>query len=429
MNPLENIIIELSFILLHFLLFVINYKVMNKKIMQPAVLFSLLWFIIISLHFIFRFTLLNELFPLSFETFLIFFIGALCFSFSSFLVILINDKKKSADTLQKSMLDSPAVSLSLTLRLILLGIIIIGLPFYIQAAYRLFIASDIQNFFVGLRTELSYGDEDIGLTKYLVSFSFVVYAINLYAYLKDKNKINGTIFIASLIITIVYAVFATGRTFFFLILAIYLGMNYLHNKRFSIKKYSWSLIIFIILFSMIGILYGKGGDTENTINENLYPMSQTTAIYLVSSINALDWELNHSYEINFTGDNTLRFFNKIGESINLINNKKISDITKEFVFVPYPTNVYSFYSPYIKDFGKVYAWIMIALFGAFHTLLHNKATASKNLRYSIYYSFMLFPLLMSFFQDEYMSLFSTWIQIVFYTETILIVNKFFISKK
>lgn len=401
---------------------------MNKKIMQPAVLFSLLWFIIISLHFIFRFTLLNELFPLNFQTFLIFFVGALCFSFGSFLVMLIYDKKNPAPTLQKSIKDSPPIPLSLTLRLILLGIIITGLPFYIQAAYRLFLASNIDNFFVGLRTELSYGDEDIGLTKYLVSFSFLVYAVNLYAYLKDKNKINKAISIASVIITIVYAVFATGRTFLFLILTIYLGMNYLHNKRFSIKKYSWFLIIFIILFSTIGIFYGKGGDIQDTAKENLYITSQTTAVYLVSSLNAFDWELNHNFEINNNGNNTLRVFRKIGESLGLVQNSKINDIVKEFVFVPYPTNIFTIYSPYIKDFGRIYAWIMIALFGMLHTYLHNKAIITKSIRYSIYYSFMIFPLLMSFFQDEYMSLFSTWVQIVFYAEVILIANKFFISK-
>ena len=105
--------------------------------------------------------------------------------------------------------------ISLKLRLIFVSILVIGLPLYIQAAYRLFIASNLENFFIGLRTELSYGDEDIGPLKYLISFSFVVYAINLYVYLKEKNKVNKSLFIVSLLITIVYAIFATGRTFFF----------------------------------------------------------------------------------------------------------------------------------------------------------------------------------------------------------------------
>lgn len=429
MDHLENIMIELGFVLLHFLLFVFNYRVMNKKIMQPAVLFSLLWFLIISLHFIFRFTILNELFPLHTETLVIFFMGALCFSLGSYIVAGWQQKITSSPYGDSLIMENQPVIISLHLRLILLAIIIIGLPFYIQAAYRVFIASNIENFFVGLRTELSYGTEDIGITKYFVSLSFVVFAINLIAYFKEKNKVNTYILIGTLVITIVYAIFTTGRTFFFLLISIYLGISYLYNLRFSLKKISWILVIFLIIFSLMGIFYGKGGDTEDTTRDNITAATQTTGIYLVSSFNAFDWELHHNFTVNNSGNNTLRFFQKIGESLNLIQNAKYDDIVKEFVFVPYPTNIYTFYSPYIKDFGKLYSWIMISIFGFLHTFLHNKAVNSGKVRDTIYYSFMLFPLLMSFFQDEYLSLFSTWIQVIFYTEAFLLANKLFISKK
>ncbi len=430
MSQLENILVEVIFIFLHFfLLFLINFKMMKKVLMQPAVLFSLLWFIVISLHFIFRFTLLDELYPISTSTFFVFFIGALSFSFCSFLITGLKQKKDSPETLVEYSQTLPSKNISLSLRVILVAIIIVGLPLYIQAAYRLFIASNIENFFVGLRTELSYGDEDIGPLKYLVSFSFVVYAINLYVYLKDKNQINKALFIISLLLTITYAVFMTGRTFFFMILIVYFGMNYLHKPNFSIKRNFWLIGIFLAIFILLGVFYGKGGDKEATIQENVLPASQTTAIYLVSSLNGLDWELNHNMEINYKGWNTLRFFIKIGDQAGILTNARIEDILQQFSFVPYPTNVYTFYSPYIEDFGKFYAWFMIGFFGIIHTLLNDKALLIKNLRYSLYYSFMLFPLLMSFFQDQYMTLFSSWLQIVLYTELFIIVNRFFTAKK
>lgn len=397
--------------------------------MQPSVLFSLLWFVILSLHFIFKFTLLDELYPLHFETFIIIFVGTLSFSFGSLVITVIKQKKESREFTKSSEPVKSMQTINLTFRYILLVLIIIGLPFYIQAAYRLFIASNIENFFVGLRTELTYGDEDIGPLKYLVSFSFVVYAINLYAYLKDKNTINRILLIACLLSTITYAIFSTGRTFFFMILIIYFGMDYLHNKKFSIKRYSWYIVIFIILFSLGGIIYGKGGDVNSTVKENIYPAVQTTAIYLGTSLNALDYKLNHNLEINNNGDNSLRFFIKLGITLNLISNVKEKPILQEFVFIPYATNVYTFYSPYIEDFGKFYAWFMIGIFGILQTILYNKAIVTKNIRYSLYFSFLLFPLLLSFFQDQYMSLFSAWLQIVFYTEILILMNKFFISKK
>ena len=116
---------------------------------------------------------------------------------------------------------------------------------------------------------------------------------------------------------------------------------------------------------------------------------------------------------------------KIGEQLNLISNVKINDLLTPFVFVPYLTNVYTFYSPYIKDFGKAYSWLMITLFGLIHTFLYNKATTTKNLGYSIYYSIMLFPLMISFFADQYLTLTSSRLQIAFFIEGIIFLNKIF----
>ncbi len=278
-------------------------------------------------------------------------------------------------------------------------------------SFRTRCSKTIENFFVGLRTELSYGDEDIGPLKYLVSFSLVIYAINLYAYLKENSKINQVLFIVSLLLTITYAVFMTGRTFFFMILIIYFGMSYLHKSNFSIRKNFWLLGIFLAVFISVGILFGKSGDAESSIRENILPASQSTGIYLVSSINALDWELNHNMQVSYDGSNTFRFFVKAGNQLHLLKNAKVEDILQEFSFVPYPTNVYTFYSPYIEDYGIAFSWLMVGIFGILHTLLNDKALQVKNLRYSLYYSFMLFPLLMSFFQDQYMSLFSSWVQL------------------
>lgn len=425
MPHLDNILIELIFIFSHFLLFITNYQLMKKKIMHPAVLFSLLWFVILSLHFVFSFTVLKELFPISISTYFIFFIGVLSFSFGSFIETVLWQKKGHFTYIREVSEDK----INLTLRFILLGIVIIGLPFYIQATYRLFIASNIDNFFVGLRTELSYGDEDIGPSKYLLIFSFIVYAISLDSFLNQRNRINKALFITSLLMAITYSVFYTGRAYFLMILAIYLGISYLKNKKFSIKKVASLIGIFMLIFISIGIMYSKGGNTENSIKENIEPAVQTTAIYIVSSLNALEYELNHDFEINYTGNNSLRFFRKIGQQLHLNSNLKVNELIQPFVFVPYLTNVYTVYSPYIKDFGRLYAWLMMAFFGFIHTWVYNKALSTRSLRYSLYYSFLLFPLLISFFMDFYLTTISMWIQIIFLIEMALYIDRFFKNQK
>lgn len=430
MYQLTEILSELTFIFLHCLLFLINYKMMNKKLMHPAVLFSLIWFFILLFHFIFSYTILDSLFSISTSTYLIFFIGALSFSFGSFIQTII--KQKTDLTKNESYVNSykNEIKISLNLRYILVAIVVIGLPFYILAAYRLFLASATsESFLIGLRAELSYGDEDMGIVKYLFPFSMVVYTLCLYSYLKEKEKSNKILFIISIIAVIIYTILFTGRTAFLFIFVLYLGMNYFYNNQFSIKKFSRVFVIFIFIFIFFGIFYGKGGNTQSTVKENIKPVAQATAIYMVAGLNALDWELKHQYRISYNGNNSLRFFMKIGEQIHLLPNIKVNELIMPFVFVPYATNVYTVYSPYIKDFGKVYAWIIIALLGFFQTYLYNTAIATKNIRFSIWYSFLLFPMLMSFFADQYFSLISYWLQIAVCIEGIIYLNKFFTYKK
>jgi len=399
--------------------------------MHPAVLFSLLWCVVLLLHFIFSFTLLNELPPLSISTYFIFFIGVVAFSFGSFIQTTFWQKKeiyknKNSHISNTNIYDS---GISLNLRLVLLTIIVIGLPFFLIASYKIFIASNIENFFIGLRTELVYGDQDIGPLKYLFPFSFVVYAINLQSFLKEKNRQNKILFIISFLATIVYAIFSTGRLLFLMVFAVYVGMSFVYNKNFSLKKLSRLIIIFMAIFISLGIIYGKGGSMESSAKENIQPAAQSTAVYMVASLNALDWDMHHQFRVNYNGNNSLRFFMKVGEQLNLVSNVKINDLLTPFIFVPYLTNVYTFYSPYIKDFGKGYSWIMIALFGLIHTFLFNKAIATKSLRYSIYYSFMLFPLMISFFADQYLTITSFWLQMIFFVESVIFLNKYFIIEK
>ncbi|MEO8720407.1 MAG: O-antigen polymerase [Ginsengibacter sp.] len=429
MGSLDNIFIELIFVLLHLFLFITNFLITGKKIMHPGVLFSFTWFVVLCLHFIFSFTVLDQLFPISISTYLIIFIGTVAFCFGAFVQTVRSQK----DVLEQNQINTgnqgSGTKINRTLQYVLLAIIIIGLPFYIKAAYQVYIASNIDNFFAGLRTELTYGDEDIGITKYLVSFSIVVFAVNQYAFFTDRNNTNRIILIVNLLVTLTYAVFVTGRGLFLMILLVYAGLSFFHNKNFSIKKIGYFFLLFLLFFISIGIMYGKGGDKEDSVKENLYAATQSTAIYLVSSINALDWERQHQFHVNYNGNSSLRFFVKLGKQFNLIPNAKVNELVQPFVFIPYPTNVYTIYSPYLKDFGIFYAWFMMFLFGFIHTSLYFKTLYKKDLRYSVYFSFLLFPLFMSFFQDQFLSLFSSWLQFVFYFELIHFFNKILVSKK
>ena len=307
----------------------------------------------------------------------------------------------------------------------------IGLPFFIRQAYQVFIASNIDNFLIGLRTELSYGDENLGSLKYLLLFSIVVFSINLFSYLKHKNSRNRNIYIISLIVAIIYIIFSTGRSFFLLLLAIYIGLNFLLNKNFSVKRVLFIFGIFLIIFTSIGLIYGKGGNVEESINENVFSGSQTTASYLVASLNALDLEVRNPDNTQWNLKNSLRFFLLIGEKLTLVRAPSNDrNLIQPFVFVPYPTNVYTVYSPYIKDYGRIYSWALLFIFGLLHTWLFNKSFYLHQLKFGLYYSLLLFPLLISFFMDFYITSTSIWLQFIFFIELVYFINtKLYIRKK
>lgn len=426
---IDNILVSLTFIFLHCLLFILNYKLMRKRILHPAVLFSLVWLVVVTAHFIFSFTILDELPPLSITTYLVFFVGTLSFSLGAFLETIILTGKMSATA---EPLEAPGAdknNISKRVLYILVAIVVIGLPFFLQASYRIFIASNIDNFFVGLRSELLYGDEDIGALKYLFAFSLVVFAFVLQSYLKKKDLRGRILVIISFIATMLYAIFTTGRLLFLFVLAVYLGMRFIHGRAFSTKKVMGLAAIFMVVFIVFGVVYGKGGNIEGSAYENVKPAAEGTAIYMVASLNALDKEMQNPFLVNYNGNNSLRFFLKVAKTLNIIPNAEVSDLIPDFVLVPYPTNVYTMYSPYIRDFGILYAWLIVAFLGFLHALLFNKASEKKNFRLSFWYSLLLFPLIVSFFADQYFSLLSFWIQFAVFIEAVILLNKLFTSRK
>jgi oligosaccharide repeat unit polymerase len=429
MTATEQLITDLIFIVMHGMLFLYNFLSRDRKLLQPGVLFSLIWLIVVLLHFVLRFTLLPGLFPMSTEVQLVYFSGSFLFSLMSYWATKLFSPKQNPDYDSSEIITKKDFQISLNLRLLFLMILIVGLPFYIQAAYQMFLASKIDDFLVGLKYELSYGEETFGPLKYLMGLSFVVFSINYYSYYKEKNRINFWVLLINVLITLSYAVFAAGRTYYVVMIALYLGINYSMNQRLQLKKYLLFITFFLLFFMSLGLFMGKGGNVDNNLKENLRESGEYTATYLVTSLSAFDNQMHDHNIPSSNGSQTMRFFEVIGQKMNLVPYKQTHDLVLPFIFVPYPTNVYTYYSPYFSDFGVLYALIMLSLFSFLHTYLYIKATTGNQFSFKIYYSFLLYPLLLSFFNDQYMSLFSTWLQCILYLQIFLLLNRYFISRK
>ncbi len=116
------------------------------------------------------------------------------------------------------------------------------------------------------------------------------------------------------------------------------------------------------------------------------------------SVNSL---LNGQY----TARSMMAFTNFIG-----LSDYHVIDLIQKFVFVPVPTNVYTFvHAPY-RDFGSlfpIYHLVLGMLLGFVYTL------RSSHFGYRALQAFLFYPLIFSFFQDQFFTLTSQWAQITF----------------
>ncbi|MES2646935.1 MAG: O-antigen polymerase [Bacteroidota bacterium] len=417
---------ELIFIFLLFLVTWLNYKYFGK-VMSPGVLFSGLWAAVFLLHFIFSYTLLKDLYDLSFNTMALFFGGVIAFTAGCFLYHFFH--QPTFGTQPGFLLNEKVIPpFSFKIRLLLVLLCAVALPFFIRTAIQIFIQSQLDNFLLGLRYELSYNDADLGPLKYMITFSIVIYALCQMEALRNPVAKNKILAFASFLIAFVFAVFSSGRTFFMLLGTIYLGLQFILNPLFKIKRILLVIPVVILLFAGYGLIFGKGSETGSNLSDNIRSVSEYTALYFVGSLNAQDYELNHQFEPVFNGYNSLRFFYVVGSALGFIPPVKFSEsLTRDYVQIPYDFNVYTFYSPYLKDFGYLYPIVFLFVIGFIHTWLYIKAMRTGSPRYALYYGVMLYPLIMSFFQDQYLSLLSTWIQFVIIIESAFLFNKLFIK--
>lgn len=413
---------ELVFIILLSLLAWLNYSI-HGKLMAPAVIFSALWAIVLALHGLFSVTLLKDLYPLHLNSLLVFSGGVLAFSTGSLFYFLWNNKPIVTNNSFASVNIPP---LSFIFRLGLVIICGVALPFFIRNAIAIFIQSKVDNFLVGLRYELIVNDADLGPLKYLITVSIAVYALCQLEALRMPVFKNKLLAFLSFAIALLFAIFSSGRTFFLLLGTIFIGLQLILNPRFKIKKLLWIVPAIVVLFAGYGLLFGKGGNADQSKKEQVTTVSKYTALYLAGALNAQDYELNHQFEPRYNGYNSMRFFYVVGIAAGIINPVNFNDnLMQNYVMIPYEFNAYTFYSPYLKDFGYAYPMLVLFVLGLFQTWLYYKALTTRSARFALYYSIMLYPLVMCFFQDQYFSLLSTWIQCFVIIEVSFVVNLFF----
>jgi oligosaccharide repeat unit polymerase len=207
-----------------------------------------------------------------------------------------------------------------------------------------------------------------------------------------------------------------------IIVSVIIGLN-LRNSM-AVKYFTRFSLAFMAFFIGIAILkYNNEFESVSFIDF----ITNNIFMYLSASLVSFQTFLLNPGEYLY-GENTFRFFIAIFGRITGEHSEQ--SLVQEFTDVgdSTATNVYTFYHYYARDFGMIYAMGAQFFVGVLHGASY-KAMLLKRPFNIFVFSILCYPLIMQFFQDQYISLLSTWLQFIIIGFIVLKTNVFFSRKQ
>jgi oligosaccharide repeat unit polymerase len=292
----------------------------------------------------------------------------------------------------------PDAKAALRFRNILFCIVIVILPFYVHTAYSIATSGPVNDPAYNLRYSLSEGERGFGVLAYGVTVAlFLVIVESIFFDARRKSRL-----VVAALVGAVFCVLLTGRTFILALLICVVFPLILNGKVRPSRGLLALLCVFLPLFYVYSVTLGKdgGGGVDS--------MLDVFKLYLYGGLFAFD-KLAQSLLPHEHGAHLFRVFFL---AANIFDPPvEVAPLVDDYVFLPEPTNVYTVFGKAFRDFGSMGVVIYMLFVGMCHGFIYRRAG-----RGSVYYRILLvysfFVLLMQFFQDQYLGILSTWIQVI-----------------
>ena len=384
-----------------------------KNILKPPVFLAIVWLIPIA-----AITIVELFNPVSYvfnEYALVFPLGCILFSFS---YSLFGNKHEIVD---KNKVEAKNITIFfkffIIFELVLICIWVFNVYKYVQANFK-------YNFWYTYKWGISVEDYyDPFYIPYLRTGTRVISCIMLVNFLKRKNNKDNKWFFLQLFITIVLNFLGQGRggifSLFIPLIVIYLLLN--NDSKRKIRFVGTGIIILLI-----GIFFVYASMKDPYTTNNVSPVMSFENYLCGGLISFCNWAKEPIVFGN--GIYTFRFvfalLNSFGFDVEVVS------LVEEYVENIHGNigNVYTFYKWYANDFGVFYALIVQMLLGMIYGLLSKKLRKNNSNSMVVLYAIMFYPLFMQFFNDQYFSNFSIWIQIFFWIYLFNKTNIFMINK-
>jgi oligosaccharide repeat unit polymerase len=221
-------------------------------------------------------------------------------------------------------------------------------------------------------------------------------------------------FYTSAAVTFISCILTTGRTSLFLMFTSIAAIGLLRSNRITLTS-SWRILrwptgLLLFLFCLLIFTNKQGLEESDSV---IHIVSFSILSYIVGPTVALDKVLYNPSDFALTTNHTFKFFYKVA-SLFLKTNYTPPPLIDQFVYVPFPTNVYTVYKFYFLDFGFIGCICLIAIIGFIHTVLYRRALAIN--AFAIFcFSLSMYSILMVFFDDAYLLFGTITNATVFYT--------------
>lgn len=372
----------------------------------PILLFTVLWFFLLSIHGVVSGMNLVALSTASLMSNFLITLSVLSLTFSFvFWRRTLGSFRSSSGLFSTIVLKHKSATLpKWVLLFIACYSMLITAAMYI-AATRIVGSSDVIGSLQFLRHSINYGDASWGWIGY-ASTPITVFSVYLLVLSRGEGIIGRLILVVTVLCALFIAIISTQRTSIFLLL---IAMAFGGSERSLPNARSLMFLGFFLMASFLGVGYfvGKIGSNEASFLTTVYAGRDAFLLYLLTPISAFDasqiWT-DPSLDMGYS----VRFFQAVLQKLGF-SAGELKVLIMPYVYVPKATNVYSFAFVPISDLGIFFPFYYFLVGGllAFAFSLPRSVPVVRVLQGICYY-----PLIMTIYQDQFLTLFSTWIQIL-----------------
>jgi oligosaccharide repeat unit polymerase len=282
---------------------------------------------------------------------------------------------------------------------------IVGLPFYVHRSSELAALGSTEFFLLNIRYAMIAAEppQNYGMLAWLVTASVLACGIEFYKHWVKPNKLK---LFVSFVVSLTYALLSSGRTSVLLLFTMLAGMGLISRKSGLAKASLGFVGAVAIAFIAAGYWLQKGIKSDTDFFDNINIMWEHIKLYALGPLPAFDLYWSTATNLDY-GANTFRsilvLFERLGADI------AAPPLIQEFVPVPMDFNVYTVYLPYLKDWGLIGILFVPGVLGMWHGYLYKHADRGDPF-FIILYAIFLYPLVMQFFQDQYVGALSVWCQ-------------------